>query len=452
MKIGELARKNAVWREGAESFYDQRDRIARVCRGTSCELKRPRPPPGQLGEVRCLGYCYAAPTAQSPEGAVASGDKPCPLPPMRSLVERPVVLRNLLGARASPAAEYELPDGATILARVSRTGLVGRGGAAFPVARKWESAKSAEAPDRVVVANGDEGDSGSYLDRLLLEEDPHAVLAGMLACARAIGASRGVIYIRGEYPRAQAVVEGAIAEASASGWMPGFTVEVVSGKGSYVCGEETALLRSIEGFRGEPYPKPPYPAQRGLQGLPTVVQNVETLAVVPHVARTGQGADTKAFSLSGALVAPGLVEARLGTPLRTVLQEGGGGPTGGGWKMAMVGGPMGRVLPESRFDLELSFEDFPAMGHGGVVVLDQSTPARALLEHLFHFARAESCGSCTPCRAGTALLGACRNRAELERLLRTLEIGSLCGFGQGVPRPIRDLLQHFGEELQEALP
>ncbi|HMD73285.1 MAG TPA: NADH-ubiquinone oxidoreductase-F iron-sulfur binding region domain-containing protein, partial [Steroidobacteraceae bacterium] len=284
-----------------------------------------------------------------------------------------------------------------------------------------------------------------------LEEDPHAVLAGMLACARAIGARRGIVYIRSEYPQAQRLMRGAIGEARDANLLgDGFDVEVVSGAGSYTCGEETALLSSIEGLRGEPRPRPPYPAQSGLWGKPTVVQNVETLAIVPWIARTRQGSGTKALSLSGAVARPTIVEVRLGTSLIRVLEEAGlGPPSGRSWKMALVGGPMGRVVPASRFDVPLSFDSLPGMGHAGVVVLDDTVSPRALAEHLFAFAAAESCGSCTPCRVGTSLLGGVHERAVLERLLSTLEMGSLCGFGAGVPRPIRDLLEHFGEKVLE---
>jgi formate dehydrogenase iron-sulfur subunit len=187
-----------------------------------------------------------------------------------------------------------------------------------------------------------------------------------------------------------------------------------------------------------------------------VVQNVETLAVVPWIVRHGResaaipapGGGTKAVSVSGAVARPGVVEVALGTPLSTVFHEGAGGPPPGRrWRMALVGGPMGRVVPESRFDVALGYRSLPGMGHAGIVVLDDTVRVRALAEHLFEFARAESCGSCAPCRIGTAQLAGIRDRARLERLLETLEIGSLCGFGQGVPRPIHDLLEHFGDEV-----
>ncbi len=459
---------------GIRSFYDQLAPQPSVCDGTACHfggaarLADALDEHAPTGRVRCLGHCYAAPAFRSgdrvfarpagetPESWIAGwGEGPAlqediaPIPRL-SLATPPVVLRNLLpGARRTRLGEYHLPSGVEILDAIGAVQLRGRGGAAFPTAAKWRAARDAPGPERFVVANGDEGDPGSYVDRLLLEEDPHAVLAGMLACARVIDARRGFVYIRGEYPRARATVEGAIREARATGHLGAhFDVAVVSGAGAYVCGEETALLRSIEGLRGEAQPRPPYPTERGLHGRPTVVQNVETLAVVPWIARTGRRGGSKAICLSGAIARPGVVEVALGTPLARVLEEAGGGPpTGRRWRMALVGGPMGRVLPRSRFDTPLSYEALPGMGHAGVVVLDETVPVRALAEHLFAFAAAESCGACAPCRIGTSQLRRMPDRARLERLLDTLEIGSLCGFGQGVPRPIRDLIEHFGDEV-----
>jgi NADH:ubiquinone oxidoreductase subunit F (NADH-binding) len=460
--------------EGIRGFYDGLEQGPQVCEGAACHfaggdtlalhLERGT----GIVRVRCLGHCYAAPSFRSGdavyarprhmdvEGWVAqwgeTGEPAQALSPVprRALVDPPVLLRNLLSAgRDTPLEDYDLPDGAAILAAVEASGLRGRGGATFPTAAKWNVARQAPGAERYVVAHGDQGDPGSYADRLLLEEDPHAVLAGMLACARAIGARHGVVFIRTEYPRARRSVQAAIDQARAAGRLGGeFDVEVFVGSGVYVRGEETAMLNAIQGLRGEPRPRPPYPAESGLWGLPTVVQHVETLAMVPWIVRTGRGSGTKAVSLSGAVSRPGVVEVGLGTSLRRVLDEGGGGAADGRrWKMALVGGPLGHVVPERNFDVALSYETLPGLGHAAVVVLDDRTNARALAEHLFDFVRAESCGTCTPCRVGTSQLPYLETRPELERLLETLEIGSLCGFGQAVPRPIRDLIAHFGEEL-----
>ncbi|MDX2054508.1 MAG: NADH-ubiquinone oxidoreductase-F iron-sulfur binding region domain-containing protein [Polyangiaceae bacterium] len=429
------------WFDGVSSFYDYfaDDATERVCTGTACRFARGATPEG--ASVHCLGRCYEAPATSSERGG--------PIP-RTSLVDEPVILRHLVnGAQPDPATEYTaLPDAASILDAVIASGLRGRGGAGFPTGVKWRTARDTPAPDRYVVANGDEGDPGSFVDRLLLEEDPHAVLAGMLACARAIGSRRGVVFIRREYPRAQAVMRDAIEWAKSEGFLGDFQVRVVSGAGSYVAGEETALLRAIEGSRAEPSPKPPFPAECGLEGLPTVVQNVETLAVVPWVVERGKRADTKVVCVTGAVSRPGAVEVALGTPLLEVLERACGGAVAGRrWKMALVGGPMGRVLNAAAFTTPLSFEALPGMGHAGVHVFDDRVSARELASHLFEFAASESCGNCAPCRIGTAQLAAQKNTASLERLLTTLELGSLCGFGQGVPRPIRDLLRDFPEEL-----
>jgi len=425
--------------EGVRTFYGLLDGAGpRTCTGTACAFARGwAPPPG--AEVRCVGRCYQAPTQLAP------GDFPIPA---MSMVPVPVVLRGVLGPPSDPRGDaYELPAHDQIIPRIEASGLRGRGGAAYPTGAKWRAAAKASSTTKYVVANGDEGDPGSFVDRLLLERDPHAVLAGMNACAAAIGATHGVVYIRGEYPRAIEIMRDAIDEAR-DRLLPGFDVAVHVGAGSYVCGEETALLRGIEGLRAEPNPKPPYPAERGLHGKPTVVQNVETLSIIPWLLRTGLRPDTKAFSLSGAVARPGAIEASFGTPLRTLIDVAGGGVAPGRrFKMALVGGPLGTVIPAHELDTPLTFHAMPGMGHGGIVVLDDSVSARTLAEHLFGFAAAESCGNCTPCRVGTAQLARMPDAAALARLMDTLEAGSLCGFGASVPRPIRDLLRHFPDEM-----
>ncbi len=424
--------------EGVRTFYDHLHGATgpMTCVGTACAFAGGERAPER--PVHCLGRCYEAPAR--------SGTASTPIP-ATSMASDPAVLRHRF-AKASPLADYALPDGAAILAAVIASGLRGRGGAAYPTGAKWKAARETPAADRCVVANGDEGDPGAFVDRLLLEEAPHSILAGMVACARAIDARQGIVFIRGEYPTAVETMSAAIADARGRGLLGALDVRVVAGAGSYVAGEETALLRSIEGLRAEPAPKPPYPAVRGLHGLPTIVQNVETLAVVPRVVRNGRAANTKAVCLSGAVRHPGVVEIDLGTPLRRVLIEAGGGPPAPRrWSMALVGGPMGRIVPESAFDIPLAFDTLPGMGHGGIVVFDESVRPRDLALHLMEFARRESCGSCTPCRVGSAQLATRATIADLTRLLRTMEEGSLCGFGQGVPRPFHDLVRHYAAEL-----
>ncbi|MFO0746758.1 MAG: NADH-ubiquinone oxidoreductase-F iron-sulfur binding region domain-containing protein [Myxococcota bacterium] len=442
---------------GVQSFYDllaptgdarlAAARLPHVCVGTACWSARaaagvPLPSAAEAAPVRCLGRCYEAPA-----DTTAVIDRARHPITVRSLIDPPIVFRHLFGPPPNLAELYACPDPDHALARIEVSGLRGRGGAAYPTAAKWRAARRAPGAAKVVIANGDEGDPGSYVDRLLLERAPHAVLAGMNLCAHVIGANEGIVFIRGEYPEAAACVRQAIAEAEPH-LTPGFRVSVRIGAGSYVCGEETALIRAIEGLRAEAQPKPPYPAERGLHGRPTVVQNVETLALVPWVVESGLAPTSKAFSISGAVAAPAAVEAPLGIPLRDLLVQGAGGPAPGArWSMALVGGPMGRLVAEPDFDVQLGYDTLPGLGHGGVVVLDERVSPRALALHLYEFAAAESCGACAPCRIGTARLAHCTDRHSLERLLATLELGSLCGFGQGVPRPLRDLLRAFPDAL-----
>ncbi len=442
--------------EGVRSFYDflrstgAGSLIGTPCAGTACSFPHgargsgdtlESGTPGEPRGLHCLGRCYEAPAR------LEAGSFPIP---RRSLARPPMVFRHVLGERPSLRALYTVPDADTILDTLDRVGLRGRGGAAFGTAAKWRTSRAAHGTPKYVVANGDEGDPGSFVDRLLLEEDPHAILAGIQACAVATGASEAIVYVRAEYPHAAHVMRAAIAEAEAAGLIrPGLRLTVHVGAGSYVCGEETALLRAIEGLRAEPRPRPPYPAERGLYGKPTVVQNVETLAIVPELLRTQRRSSTKAFSLSGAVAQPGAVEAELGISLQALIDEGAGGIRDAQTaRMALVGGPMGRIVPATRFaEVRLGYDTFPGLGHGGVVVLDDTVSVRALARHLCAFAVAESCGACTPCRVGTAQLARRTTPEDLTRLLDTLELGSMCGFGQAVPRPLRDLLEHYPDEL-----
>jgi NADH:ubiquinone oxidoreductase subunit F (NADH-binding) len=440
--IDELAsrrRLSPAKSEGVSTFYDflREPASVRTCNGTACWAAGARP---TSAAAHCLGRCYEAP---------ARSDQTSAKIPRLSLSNAPIVLDGVLNGRDLKTL-YACPDPETIVRIVEASGLRGRGGAAFPTGRKWRVAAQTPAPHKYVVANGDEGDPGSYIDRLLIEEDPHGVLAGLNACAIAIGAQKGILFVRGEYRSSVPALERAIAEAERQHLLhAGLSIEVHVGAGSYVCGEESALLRAIQGLRAEAQPKPPYPAECGLYGCPTVVQNIETLAVIPWVLQNNRRPGTKAFCLSGAVNRPAVIEADQGIGLADLLTRGGGGaPAGTTWKMALVGGPMGRVVPASAFaSVRLSHADLPGMGHGGIVVLDERISAGALAHHLYAFARDESCGNCAPCRVGTAMLAGMKDRARLERLLTTLEMGSLCGFGSGVPRPIRDLLAHFPEEM-----
>ncbi len=325
-----------------------------------------------------------------------------------------VALRRALSER-SPA---------DIIDEVRRSGLRGRGGAAFPAGAKWQTAAAADADEKFVVANGDEGDSGAYADRMLMEGDPFSILEGMTICAYAVGARQGLIYVRAEYPlrtgldeqRSQGCSRGGIPRRDILGSGVSFDVEVRSGAGAYVCGEETALLESLEGRRGTVRPKPPYPATHGLFGKPTVVHNITTLATITPIIQRGgdwyasmgteRSRGTIALQLAGALRTPGLVEVPFGITLRRVIEHFGGGVRGGRKMLGVqVGGPLGSVLSEDQLDVPVDFDAMAAaggmLGHGGIVVYDDRTDPLELAHRLMEFCADESCGKCARCRLGS---------------------------------------------------
>ncbi|HEX5065843.1 MAG TPA: NADH-ubiquinone oxidoreductase-F iron-sulfur binding region domain-containing protein [Myxococcota bacterium] len=494
--------RDATAARGVASFYADlhADPAAlRVCRGTSCWLAggdtvwRRRSQEGACRGAYCLGWCDRSPALLRPDGRVATGeraregdaaDAPDARPDVRSLAREPIVTARI--ARGSFAAlDVARGDGAyaalaralagpreSVLDAVERSGQRGRGGSAFPTAAKWRDCAATSAPSRVAIANGDEGDPGSFLDRVLMEDDPHALLEGLLLCAFAIGAQEGIVYIRSEYPRAQQRVRDAIAQARAANLAgprilgSGFSCElsVVSGHGSYVCGEETALLNSIEGRRGEVRLRPPYPSERGLHGMPTVVNNVETLACVPAIVARGGAwyaargtpacAGTIGLCLNAGFARPGIVEVDFGTPLSAVLADAGGAAGGGVLDAVLLGGPMGSVVLPRDFDAPVDYDAMSArglrLGHGGLVALPRGADVRGLLLHGLAFMRDESCGRCAPCRLGSARAHAliatqpgAAPRDALLRLLDVMEQASLCGFGQLVPGPLRELATHF---------
>lgn len=357
--------------------------------------------------------------------------------------------------------------------------LRGRGGAAFPVWTKWQVAKDAEADQKYVVANADEGDAGTYCDRMIMEGEPFRLIEGLLICAKAIGATRGFIYCRQEYPAAARTLREAIAAAEQAGWWTHerarFHLEVFVGAGSYVCGEETALLESLEGRRGVVRAKPPYPALSGLYGKPTIVSNVLTFATVPSIlARGGRwhaslGTDgsrgTMALQVGGRVKQPGLVEIPFGATLAEVIERFGGGMASGArFKAVQVGGPLGSLFPASRLDIPICYDSFSKagaiLGHGGIVVYDDDTDMLDLARHFMAFTADESCGKCTPCRIGSV-----RSREILEQLQagrsrpgdldlladlgETMKGASLCALGQRAPYPVLTAIEHFGSEFRK---
>jgi formate dehydrogenase iron-sulfur subunit len=368
------------------------------------------------------------------------------------------------------------PDG--ILDELKRSQLRGRGGAAFPVWTKWKIAKETQADRKYVVANADEGDAGTYCDRMLMEGEPFRLIEGMLICALAIGAERGYIYCRQEYPEAARALEAAIEEAGQSGMLDcrgkTFKLEVFVGAGSYVCGEETALLESLEGRRGVVRAKPPYPAVAGLYGRPTVVSNVLTFATVPGILAKGgdwfasmgteRSRGTIPLQIGGRVKQPGLVEIPFGATLEDVLERFGGGMAPGAkLKAVQVGGPLGSLFPASKLNISICYDAFAdvgaILGHGGIVVFDDETDMVELARHFMAFTADESCGTCTPCRIGSVrareILDRIRNGhrlpddlALLADLGETMKTASLCALGARAPYPVLTAIEHFPKEFR----
>jgi formate dehydrogenase iron-sulfur subunit len=362
---------------------------------------------------------------------------------------------------------------AAIVQQVLDSGLRGRGGAAFPAGIKWRTVAQAKADQKYIVCNADEGDSGTFADRMLLEGDPFLLIEGMAIAALAAGASQGFVYIRSEYPHAVKTFEQAVALARDAGWLEGFDLQVRMGAGSYVCGEETAMLDSLEGKRGIVRAKPPVPALAGLFGKPSVINNVLTFAAAPTILAKGadfyknfgrgRSTGTLPFQLAGNILHGGLVELPFGVTLRElVFDYGGGTASGRPVKAVQVGGPLGTYLPESQWDIPLDYEAYAAVGavvgHGGLVVHDDTADMAKLARYAMEFCAIESCGKCTPCRIGSTRgvevidrIVANQNRPAQVMLLRdlcdTMVNGSLCAMGGMTPYPVLSALNHFPEDF-----
>ena len=367
-----------------------------------------------------------------------------------------------------------------IVGEMKASGLRGRGGAGFPAGLKWDFARQSPGEFKYVLCNADEGDPGAFMDRSILEADPHAVIEGMIIAARAINAHLGYIYARTEYPLAIRRLEIAIAQAKAYGLLGedilgsgfAFDVAIYQGAGAFVCGEETALMRSIEGRRGMPRPRPPFPAHKGLWEKPTILNNVETLANVAQIMLNGgawyasvgteSSKGTKVFALSGDVNNIGLVEVPMGTMLRTLIYDIGGGiPKKKRFKAVQLGGPSGGCIPEQLLDTPVDYEAIAKvgaiMGSGGVIVMDENTCMVDMARFFMDFIQDESCGKCTPCREGTRRLlqileKICEGRGEpedidtLEELSAVIKETALCGLGQTAPNPVLSTLRYFREE------
>ena len=366
---------------------------------------------------------------------------------------------------------------------VKESGLRGRGGAGFPTGKKWELTKASEGDQKYVVCNADEGDPGAFMDRSILEGDPHSVLEAMEIAGYAIGANKGYIYVRAEYPIAVQRLKIAIEQAREYGLLGenifntdfSFDIEIRLGAGAFVCGEETALLESIEGKRGQPRVKPPYPAQSGLWGKPTLINNVETYANIAQIILKGakwyssigtqSSKGTKVFALGGNVNNIGLVEVPMGTTLREIIYDIGGGiPNGRDFKAAQTGGPSGGCIPKEHLDTPIDYESLKEigsmMGSGGLIVMDDTKCMVALAKFYLDFTVSESCGKCTPCRIGTKRMLEILERLcdgegdeldiyKLEKLAVNIQKASICGLGQTAPNPVVSTLKYFREEFRQ---
>jgi NADH:ubiquinone oxidoreductase subunit F (NADH-binding) len=478
-------------RAAAESFYHLADRdVTRMhCNGLACFVARHLKPAEwsqaerQAPPLHCLGHCYAAPANGS---CREQPNIQCPAP-------EPIVLSRILrggartleryqalgGYRALSAALHRPPE--EIIQAVEESQLRGRGGAAFPTGQKWRSAAAQAAEEKFVVVNGDEGDAGAYVDRFLMEDDPFAVIEGATLAAHAIGAKRGFIYIRAEYPQADVSMRSAIEEAYDGGFLGGrilgtnfsFELEVVSGKGSYVCGEETALVRSIEGLRPQAEIRPPFCSERGLFGSPTIINNIETLVNVPWIVLNtgaafaafgfGKSRGTKVISLNSLFRRPGLYEVEFGIRVRDIVEELGGGLKTGAIKGLIIGGPLAGLIPPQLFDTLFGFEELrtigASVGHGGVVAFDESTSIAELVHHVFAFGAFESCGKCAPCRLGAKCIeeifasithgiqASSNEQQEWQEIRALLKSASLCGHGAGLGEFADSTVRYYRKEL-----
>jgi NADH:ubiquinone oxidoreductase subunit F (NADH-binding) len=482
-------------RPDIESFYHLSgcNLSGKACQGTACFVARHLNPQrwaqatAQQRRVYCLGKCFVAPS-------ISNGDAH---PDVKIHSREGIVLERVARGGARSLQAYTAQGGyraleqaigkprEKIIAAIEISGLRGRGGAGFPTGRKWRAvAQSASggSPEKFVAANADEGDPGAYIDRFLLEDDPHALLEGMLLAAYAVGAGKGWIYLRNEYPRAGEVLRNAIAEARSAGLFGErvlgrdfvFDVDLVIGRGSYVCGEETAMIRSIEGRRPEVMARPPYPTEHGLFGKPTLINNVETLVNVPWIVARGGDAyralgfsksrGTKVVSLNSLFIRPGLYEIEFGVTVRKIVEELGGGLRDDALKGVIIGGPLAGVIPPHLLDTPFGFEELHAIGvsvgHGGIVAFDQHTSIPELLHHVFSFGAYESCGECTPCRLGSRRVeeiferivnsGAApvANFAESQQIVAALKMTSLCGHGGGLGEFADSLLHYYRDDLE----
>lgn len=477
--------------ESNATFYhlnEQSLTYPRSCQGLACFAARHADPIrwtkalAEPNRLYCLGKCYCGP-------ATTESDL---RPRIESHTRKTVLLNNILVGGVHTFNQYVQRGGGSALAlalsmsqhelvdRITRSGLRGRGGAGFPAGRKWHAVAHTPGPVKYIVANADEGDPGSFSDRYLLEDDPFLLIEAMAIAAYAVGAGRGYIYLRKEYPIAYGRLQTALNAARTGGWLgdrvfggeSGFDIELVLGQGSYLCGEETAMLNAIENRRPEARTRPPHIFEHGLFGAPTLVQNVETLCAVPWIINQGASAyaalgfsasrGTKLISLPSLFKSPGLYEVEFGITLREIIDVIGAGLHGGELRALMVGGPLAGLIPPPLLDTRFGYEELQAIGaavgHGGVIAFTQETTVAEIAHEVFRFGAYESCGKCVPCHRGSPLLEklfetATRGaRTTLDPVryadvVAALEAASLCGHGRGLAEFANSLQRYFHEDL-----
>ncbi|MBL4653426.1 MAG: NAD(P)H-dependent oxidoreductase subunit E [Flavobacteriales bacterium] len=492
---------------GTASFYDftkleNKGKKAYVCNGTACvcagkqeavktELEN-HYSVNEIGHMTCLGRCHEN-SAFHINGVNYSGNDIKDVASLKSRTSNQFNVGATTEILTKPYSGFEeyysllkeslKKDATALLNEIKKSNIRGRGGAGFPMGFKWEACRNEENDTKFIICNADEGDPGAYSDGYLLEEQPHSVLFGMMIAGYITGAKWGVLYIRAEYPESVTIIQNAINELRENNLLGenidgsnfSFDLKIIKAQGAYICGEETALINSIEGQRPEVRTRPPYPTQQGLFNKPTIVNNVETLAAVHAILKGGgdaynqlgteKSSGTKLVCLDSFFNKPGIYEVEMGIPLSTVINELGGGfksPV----KAMQIGGPLGGVVPISKIDsLSIDFESFAnegfLLGHASVVCIPEDFSMMKHIEHLFDFAQYESCGKCFPCRLGTkrgqemaekALNSDYKiDRKLLDDLLNTLEAGSLCAHGGGIPLPIKNIMQYFDSELNQYL-
>jgi NADH-quinone oxidoreductase subunit F len=495
---------------GTASFYDflkpeNKGKKAYVCNGTACvcagtqdkviDSLKTKFNAEEIGHMTCLGRCHEN-SAFHINGKNYSGES---LNNLNDIINNDTKFnqdnynvkasgKTILTKAFTNISEYYKPfrdalkqDSADIIEEIKISNIRGRGGAGFPMGLKLEFCRNGVNDTKFIICNADEGDPGAYSDRYLLEQQPHSVLFGMLISGYVTHANYGILYIRAEYPEAKIIVQKAIDELRKEGLIGdnidgsgfNFDFKIIQAQGSYICGEETALINSIEGQRPEVRVRPPFPAQKGLFNKPTTVNNVETLSALHYIISNGgmawknigteRSSGTKLVCLDSFFNNPGMYEVEMGTPLSTVVNDLGGGFKSD-VKALQIGGPLGGLVPISKInDLTIDFESFSKegflLGHASIVCIPKDFPMMKFIEHLFDFASYESCGKCFPCRLGTKRGQELAEKAftsnyKIDRtlftdLLTTLEEGSLCAHGGGIPLPVRNALQYFEGELRQ---